>query len=64
MQCRHDLLTAGVYSTHWGINFSDLEILTFPMWGWSAYEHEEVYIPLVSSPEGKNWCECNVDMIY
>jgi hypothetical protein len=24
----------------------------------------EVYTPLVSSPERKNWRECNLDMIY
>jgi hypothetical protein len=46
-------------------------VLGTPLWRlggphrpWSAYEHEEVYTPLVSAPEGKNWRECNVDMIY
>jgi hypothetical protein len=35
-----------------------------PFMGWSAYEHEEVQTPLVSSPEGRRWCKCNVGMIY
>jgi hypothetical protein len=35
-----------------------------PTWCRSAYEHEEVQTPLVSSPEGRNWCEHNLGMIY
>jgi hypothetical protein len=48
----------------WERRCDDLEVPTGPIWCWSAYEHEDVYTPLVSSPEGKNWRECNVDMSY
>ena len=64
MPFMHDLLTVGMYSTHWGIYCSDLEVPTCPIWGWSADGHAEVSTPLVGSPEGRDWCEYNVDMLY
>jgi hypothetical protein len=44
----------------WESRCGDLEVPAGPIWCWSAYGHGEVYTPLVSSPEGKNWCECNL----
>jgi hypothetical protein len=35
-----------------------------PYMGWSAYGHGEVRTPQVGSREGRNWCQCQVHMIY
>jgi hypothetical protein len=58
------MITRCMLRLFWERRCGDLEVPIGPMWCWSAYEHEEVYTTLVSSPERKNWRECNVGMIY